>query len=437
MSKRFFLDLLLLYLFKGSLDLLFLQRIFPIFFSEEPYLRLYGNIEPGLLVIGYVALPFLWLSLRPIIYSEKFQFSRLLITSQFLGLILPAFTLFAQSNRPVSHLILTLLGFYISVLTVLVLPRWKPPLLSSRFAFMFVILNLFIGIYTYAMLVSSGGINRINFDLLKVYETRHEFFENLFPLAGYFVPLVANVLNIFLLIYGLTFKKWTIIFLAFFLEIFLFGMTNFKSYLFLPFAALTMYIGLRFFRFRFISLALFGVIGMNVIVFFLILTNVTDIIFLLAMVRRVFFTPAGLMSLYYDFFSDHPYALLSGSTIGKILSSLGTTLPYDEPPVAMIAWTYWNKDTSPNVAWIAASFADFGIPGILIFGIAVGFFYSFGDAVARSVRTKGVVESISLSTASSFVSSAFFTCLFTHGGLMTLLFLWAFASLEKRFAQKK
>jgi len=103
----------------------------------------------------------------------------------------------------------------------------------------------------------------------------------------------------------------------------------------------------------------------------------------------------------------------------------------------MIAWTYWNKDTSPNVAWIAASFADFGISGILIFGIAVGFFYSFGDAVARSVRTKGVVESISLNTAFSFISSAFFTCLFTHGGLMTLLFLCAFASFEKRFAQKK
>lgn len=435
MFKRLFLDIFLLYAFKISLDFLFIQEILPKFYYE-PYLGNYGDFDLHSLLLGYMVLPFLWLSIRSILLSEQFPFSRLIIIFQFLILVLPAFTVFAQSNRPNLHLVLVLFGFYTYVITVRLVPHWKPPTLSPIFVLIFMALTLMIGIYTYSMLIFTGGLQRINFNLLNVYEVREEYVEHFFPFAGYFVPLTANVLNIFLLIYGAALQKWTLSFLAVILELFLFSMTNLKIYLFLPFVSLTLYYGLQSLRLKFSSFILFGAVSLSI---FTSIATLTNHDFIISIFRRVFVTPISLTSLYFDYFSTHTYAFMSGSTIGKMISSMGFNLPYDNPPAIMIAWEYWGRESDPNVCWIGASFANFGVFGILIFGILLGIFSKTGDSIARLVKIRGVTESLSLNSSISFTNSAFLTSLFTHGGFISLIFVWMFNnflrssnSIEKR-----
>lgn len=436
-KESFLFEVLLLLLFKISLDIIFVQYTLPRFFYE-PYFGRYGEFDSDRLLVGYLVLPFVWFTIRPILCSEKFSFSRTLLAFQFFLVVLPAFTVAAQGNRPIFHLVLILLGFYTLVLTMYLTRRLKirVSLLSPYLKLGFILIFVAISTYTYAMIILTGGLDRFNFDLTEVYRIRAEYVENRFPLAGYFVPWTAHVLNISLLVYGLASSRKGLVLLALALQLFLFGTTNFKSHLFLPFAALAIYIAFRVGKLRFTKLTLLAAFSAAVLT---LLEAISGGDLAISLFRRVFYVPVSIASLYFDYFSQNSFSLMSGSNIGSILNLIGVKLPYEVSAVTTIALEYWGREFSPNVGWIGAAFADFGIPGIIITAIILGFFAACGDSVARVSNRKGVAESISVGLAFSLTNSAFMTSMITHGGMITLVVLWVIASsiAETSLCRKK
>jgi len=149
------IGLLLLILYKVSLDLAFFGVILPIY-SYETYLD-YGELSYNKLLIGYVLLILLWVLINPIMRSSH-QVSRLVLMVQLLVIILPMLTLFAQVDRPTIDLAWILYGFMITFFFVFGTPNIKVPFPAQDISFLLVLIGIAIFTYVYGGLIMTGGL---------------------------------------------------------------------------------------------------------------------------------------------------------------------------------------------------------------------------------------------------------------------------------------
>lgn len=409
------MEILLLYVYKIALDVIFVNYILPTY-SYEPYYGLYGEIQSKRFVWGYVLLPLLWLFVRSVLKNPHFSISRMLITIQLLLVVIPFFTLFAQTERPVSHLLWILLGFAVFVLSVGSLPKFSILLPTRGIALILTVLGIVVLIYVYGGLVLAGGLHRINFNLSEVYTFRKEYVQSRLPLFGYLVPWLGYVINMAFLIYALVRRKkiWVVLVVA--LQVLLFGMTNFKAFLFLPFVVLAFLWFLP--RLALPRLILLGIGGSLLLLWILVQLGVP---LGLGITTRTFFVPAALHSLYFDYFSQHPLTYMSGS---PWIAILDVQTPYQTTSVSIIAQEYWGRGFSPNVGWVASAYANFGVLGIVVFGFLLGLYSRLADSFAARIPLKGVGEALFIGQALSLISTFLTTALITAGGLVALLTLW-------------
>lgn len=422
-----FLEFLLLYGFKVMLDVIFVHYALPTYFYE-PYYNLYGEFQLERLILGYVLLPFIWFWVRPVLRNPRFAVSRMLITFQLLFIVIPSFTIYSQADRPGVHLLWVLMGFTALVLTVRGIPSFSIPMLPREIALGLSTLGLAIVAYVYTGLVLGGGLGRVNLNLLEVYRFREAFVNNSFPLSNYFVPWVGYVLNIALLTYALFRRKTFAVGLILILQGLLFAMTNFKAFLFLPFLVLVFLWILP--RQAFPRLALLGGVGLMSLLWTLAELGQP---LGLGIADRAFYLPAAMQSLYFDYFSAHPLAYMSGS---PWIGFLRLETPYATTSVSLIAQEYWGRDFSPNVGWIGSAYADFGELGIMGFAVILGLFLRLADALAAQIRLRGVPEALFIGPALALTNASLTTSLLTHGGLIALLTLWVL-SRELGFSNRQ
>jgi hypothetical protein len=422
-----FLELILLYGFKIMLDLIFVYYALPTYFYE-PYYNLYGSFRLDRLVPGYILLPLIWFWVRPVLRNPQFSISRMLITFQLLFLVIPAFTVYSQANRPEAHLFWILIGFIVLVLTVRGMPVLSIPIPPREVSFSLSALGLVIVAYVYTSLVIGGGLERLNFNLLEVYSFREAFVNKSFPLSNYLVPWVAYVINMALLIYMFFRRKIFAVGLVLILQGLIFAMTNFKAFLFLPFLVLVLLWILP--RLNFPRLTLLG--GVVLMALLWMLTQLGQPLGL-GIADRAFYLPAAMQSLYFDYFSTHPLAYMSGS---PWVGFLGIQTPYPTTSVSLIAQEYWGRDFSPNVGWIGSAYADFGEFGVVAFAVVLGLFLRLADSIAVRVSIKGIPEALFIGPALALTNASLTTSLLTHGGLVALVTLWVL-SRKLRFLNKQ
>lgn len=421
------LELSMLYAFKAALDVMFLRFVLP-FFSYQPHFGLYGPPDFSRLMISYLLLPVLWLSIRPIFASSGRPFSKVVIGTQFFVVVLPAFTIWVQEARPISHLGLILLGFYALIAVVLLVPKVSFPPLGPSLIVPFLAVAALAEIYVYAGLIAGGGLQRLNFNLLNVYKVRGMYLQHIFPLAGRLVPWIGNVFNPALFIYSLHTRRAVLGILALLLQLLLFSMTNFKSYLFMLLIIYVIWYTASKLEF---SLAIvLGAVGSALLTVPVIFLG--NVFLVGSLFRRAYFVPPALQGLYFDYFSRHAHAYMSGSTFGKFLELLGVQLPYTSSPVQVVANAYWGGGISPNVGWIGAAFSDLGIWGIVLTAVLLGLVVAMGDSFSKLYHTRGFIEAMAFSFAFSLTNSAFMTAFFTHGGFMSLFVLWVVQSITRR-----
>lgn len=277
-----------------------------------------------------------------------------------------------------------------------------------------------------ALIAIYGGLQRFNLNIFLVYDFRRDSAAEMPAIFGYFFSGVAKVIAPMTLALAIYFRSLWLAVVSMGLVVLLFGMTHHKSVLFLPFIVAAMYYLTQYNRAIFyITLIFIFVAGVSVAELLLIYAmggegraNFTSII-----VRRVFFVPPLLDSIYVNYFLDAPKLLWSTSRFGLGLAEnpYGLTAPF------LIGTDVFSREgMSANTGIIGSGFSHAGVAGVAIYslllGLMISILQSFGKVIGHELVFAASV-SIIMSVASS---TDLTTAILTHGLLLLYMMLLIF-----------
>jgi len=343
----------------------------------------------------------------------------------FVFVILPLSSLYGLTDAPASFVYTAAGSFALLIVVTGLLPKTQVPRPGHDLVYLGLTAVLGICVYVYGWLVLTGGLGRLNFDLLSVYEVRAEYVQRLGPFLGYFIPWQANVINILILCYGLHKRNLWLLGIAGVAQLLLFGVTGHKSFLLSPMLAVGVYFIWRRRNALFYIFAGASVLVLASYVIFLATNNHLPPSLL---IRRLFFVPAANHLIYYDFFSrpENSFVMLSNSILAPFIQ-----YPYDAPIPIILARTYWGIDFWPNVGYLGDAFAQFGFVGMFLFSMILGVFLRIVDSVGSRLPTN-LVAAMLATPAMAVTNSPLFTSLLTHGLIFSLVMLWLLRGVVRR-----
>lgn len=414
---RLFIMFLTTILLKFTFDSIYVNYIYP-YFAYETFTMQYS---PNKQVVSYLLV---LITVILLYFFEKDNRSiKIPYFFLFFSLVLPFSTIYVFEAMDIKYFLSVYFCFNLILFLSIVTPDFKikwpeKNILIIPFSIMFIIY-----FYTYIMLLLNGGFSRINFNLNEVYETRELLSENSFFLSSYVISWIGYSFNPLLIVVGLYNKNKKLFFIGLILQIILFGMTNFKSFLFsIPLILLVYYVSRMKFHYNIIC------VGITVLMIFLYFSFIYsgNITLSSILVRRQFFVPAHLHYLYNDFFTRNPLIYLSDSIFKYF-----TTYPYNDGVTRIIGMEYWGKKFGPNVGFFGNAFYNFGYLGILTFSLLLFIFTKLIVSFESKVP-KYLICSIILVPFMALINSGFLTTLLTHSLLISVLNIWFIGSIIKQ-----
>jgi len=412
----------LVLMYKLLLDILFYFYVYPIY-GSEPYFAEYGSADFLKWLIASVLTVAIWLFMSRL-YSRDTRPSVFFILVQFFIIIVPSLVLFGMQDRPYFHVLLLCSAFFLLNMIVRLMPNIRIPPPPALLAFGLVAIGLICITYVYIGLISTGGVSRFNFDFYSVYDVREKYKMEMLPWFDYFVPWVAYVINMAFLVYFYSKKIWFLVFLVVVAQLLLFGMTNFKSFLFLPIVVLGIIVVRKYLtQPRLILLGLFASIGAGLVI------NAAGEDMGMSMVRRVLFVPGALHGLYFDYFSANPSAAMAGTRFAYFFSS-----HYDVNSIDLIARYFWGTKINPDVGWVGDAFSQFGWAGVIVYTIILAVLLKITDSLATGIPYPHTqkIEGMIVGVAIVLCESALFTTLLTHGFIILLVAFWILSYFWRR-----
>ena len=272
-------------------------------------------------------------------------------------------------------------------------------------------------------IVYQGGLQYLNFNLLKVYDFRSLASENLPGIYAYLSPLTSKVILPFIIIISTYKKNWTYLTLGFIGSIMMFALTNNKGPLFYPILVFVIYAIMNKSQYKLIPLLIIAYIFSIVIPLSIYLLDNSLFLPGAFTFRRVYLAPALLNFYYYDYFSTHPHILLAESklTFGLI------DYPYSLNSSRIIAYLYTKGSLTTggaNTGWLGSSYMNFGFSGMLIYAFIIGLILSIVDAFAQKKGLALIGSIIFIPLFILFISADLPTAMLNHGILLTLLLSW-------------
>lgn len=339
-------------------------------------------------------------------------------------MIIPLLTIYSYDGKNSSHLFIymVIFSYFIAVMISHFFIKIRIPSFNKNINNLIFFSLIILSAYVYGLLIRHGGLSRLNFDLYKVYEARTQIDYSNSSLLGYLIPWQAHVINTFFFVFGLIRRIKLIIIFSIALQVLLFGMANFKSFLFAPILVYLLYLfSKRHNLFSFMAVG--GVLLISLVTILYFYTN--EIMIPSIMFRRLFLTPAENHFLYYNFFSrtENPHIFLSNSFLSHFFS-----YPYDMPVTRVISWHYFDRDAGLNVGYLGDAYAHFGMFGMVSFSFLLGIFLNLVDCVSSKIPLNASIAIISIPSM-ALVNSAFFTTLLTHGFLIAFFCLWCLGGI--------
>lgn len=272
---------------------------------------------------------------------------------------------------------------------------------------------------TAVVLIASFGLGDLP-GLAEIYETRAEYQDRAQEagrLVGYLVGAAGSVVFPFTIVVGIEQRRWWIAAIGLAGVVLVYSITGYRSALFAVPLALSIYLVLRYWRQRFVTVGLIGMTGAIGIAVILDLTVNSGPVSAL-IIRRMLSVPGQLTGYYFEYFSDNPRYLLSHSVLGWL-----TDAPYDVVPPRLIAAEYFgNPAANANANLWADGFANFGVPGLLAASVLLGGLLVLADIAARDTLLR--LSAPAFATAAfSLTNSALLTSLLSHGIVAALVLL--------------
>jgi len=405
------LSVVTLVIYRLALDTAYVRFIVPYFESTGFFIDY--SVDKVLiswllmLISGGVVITYCWFRTGP---------SRLVVALYFIGVIVPMMTLYAYQSRPFGFTAMCSTCISIQCILCFLLPKVSVRYPSKRVSQCFLwCIVIPIALYVYGFLIGNGALWRFNLDLSRVYVFRSEYLATASKVMGYFMNWQAHVINVGVLLFGHCLGSVRFMLVAILMQVALFGMTGFKSFLFsIPFALVIA----RLSRNR--GFLLYAVVGASMLVVggLLFFAITTDILLPSLAIRRTLFVPAQLHFWYNEFFMNNPKIYLSNS-----IFRLFVKYPYNMPVTRVISWAFMGRDGGPNVGLLGDAYANFGYAGMIVYTILLALFLRLIDSIASSLP-RGYATAMIAMPAFCLTNSALFTTLMTHGFLLSALWMW-------------
>lgn len=415
MKKKNIVTIVMLIAFKAVLELSY------IFFVNKnySYSGFYIDYAIDKFILAFI-MTFITIFIIVRYISNNSKASQIIIYIILIFLYMPIMSLYWMQNKSTIFVIGITISFLIMIIISLIYPRIRIVTFKKNESKYFLIFIVTIMTFlVYGLLITNGGLSRINLNLLNVYETRAAYGGSSNIILAYCLPWQAHVVNLILLSLALYNKKYFYSFIVIGMQIFLFSMTNFKSHLFAPLVILAFYY-FQNTKWKNYFLLIMSLGSTTLISLSLILFKISENFILIPsmFIRRLFFVPAQLHFQYFEFFEDKSKYFLSHSIFEGIIQT-----QYDVTPVMYMAKEYFNKDFAPNVGFFGDAYVNFGLVGIIMFGILLGIIMLLVDSLSTKIPLF-LTMSILVIPVMSLVNSAFLTTLLTHGILFCMLILW-------------
>lgn len=404
-SSTLFLSLLL---FKILLEVNYIYFIY----SEFSYTKFILDINfikmlesYFFFIVGFLVLPF-----------DNKKVSNGLLFILFIFNFIPLSSYYFLTNNYRMYMYDIFLAYMILALLIHILKfKAKKNKIRNEIKLNYILLILIIFFIAYSL----KNISKINlevFILKNIYEIRDNL--NLNGIIGYLVPWFGNIIIPAFILKNFLEKNKIYCLNGIFFQMLFFSMFPFKTFLFLPFF---MIISCLLWKRKNFNLNFLNFLNLTVIIsmFFYYLFN--NLIFLSLIVRRVFFVPAQINFIYYDYIQQGGKKLFySGGQIGKLLN---LKYPYEVDFSYYIGKTYFfNVEIGANTGLFADAYINLGFLGIVIITIFLVIFLLFIDKISEN--NKVFTFSILVFYINILTNTSFFTALLTHGlGLAVILIL--------------
>jgi len=402
----------LLLVFKALLDVVYVLFIHP----RWGYYGFSMQLDGLKLLESYLLL----ISLFFFLPRGEGRVSAVGINLLFIMMVAPTLSLYAMKNESRTFMYLFIGGFWLTLLTIRVLPRVRITRIKSSSSALLIGL-CGVSFLVYVALFTVRGVPTLHsLNLWLVYEVRTAFYAQGLPgIMGYLISWQANVINSFLIGLAWYRRRYLGVVALLALQLLLFLFTGLKSFLLAPILVLFLLYAVE--KKRVLELILKG---------FIISTSFSFVFYALGgsimvpsiLIRRLFFTPAQNYFYYYDFFSHHQLMYLAGSHLNPFFAN-----PYGMRITNMIGSLYYGQPgMSVNTGYLADAYMNFGALGIVIFSVFLGVFLVILDSLGKRTNTAIAVAAIAIPLV-TLVNSAFFTTLLTHGFLLSMLVLWLYS----------
>lgn len=345
----------------------------------------------------------------------------------FVSVVTPVTILYGyDSERSLFTLVTVLAAFFLIYFVVRIkLVSFKSlPVFKNGLKLVVIICSLFVLFLIIWFLIS--GV-KFNLDFMKVYEFRSDNAAiSQMGVLAYTNNWTYQIFNIFLFTIALLYRKYLLVVLLFCIQVYFYSASAHKSVFFLPFLVLGIWLYFRKTNsLVIVPLALNMIIAFTLILYYFFGDLLASSIFS----RRLFFVPANLTYVYFDFFSKNPHVFWSNSVLSSFLS-----YPYDLSMSHVIGRYLGHESMSANNGFIASGYAHAGVFGVLFYSLIIGLILRFINDISHNLLPLWVVLSLSIVPLRSLlISSDLFTVMLTHGFIVALIIILFVRS--KKYAQ--
>jgi len=372
-------------------------------------------------LVKYIQGWIIYLILFALLNRHKNHILYMTLLISFLLLIVPIITLHAFKNEPSEFfysMMLPYAGMLLAITTKRIQLYYFP--YGKQIA---VGLSIFIVTIVFIHYFLTIGVGHINFKLSEVYALRssdHGIVSNT-GMFGYLNPWVTKVFNIFLIAIALFHRKYLLVILLIITQILLFGFSGHKAVLF----SLILLAGLFLFdkakhHSTIIIYSILSIVTLSLIYFYIL----QELMLPSILIRRVFFVPANLNYVYFDYFSFHEHIYWSNSILKSIF-----IYPHEVSPVLVIGDYLGHPEMSANTGIFGSGYMHLGIIGIILYMFILTILINLTQQLNK--LPSWIINTVTLMPfLSIFVSSDLPTAFLTHGLLISIIILYLYSTPE-------
>lgn len=393
MNKKIFVVIVIIYRF--LLDLIYKFEIAPIF----AYANLDDNSTKDSLVMSWILLALLLPFVLWSIDQTRNIFGSMVCMLFFMIRVVP-FTSTMLFNPQDTNYIVINVAYWILLFTLLLTLKPKKIGIGNKYGNSNAISIITIISIATVLIVSGVYAHfRIHLSLEDVYELRDEARGyNLPLLLAYLHPATSNVIPI-LLVYYISKEKKALVYLLIFIGILNFSIAGHKSTLFKILFCVGLYYGKNLNLKKILPYCFVGLTAMVLGQFILFNDNFLSTL----IVRRVFYVPNILDTLYYEYINTHGPVYFDTKGLAF---SIG-------------AEYYGSDDMRANNGLFTDAYINLGTIGCFIYPFIIAFFEKTFESITEG-KENCIVVFAALIFVTTLGSSLFTTSLLTHG----LFFIW-------------